>query len=134
LLIDYLDSYKSNIINSFNTTQEKYDSVEKQLNTENLRLLHLDDEIGEMKKKYYNQIEIEKEQLIKDAEQEFLKYKNTIEKLLEGERKKALSLIIDNILKDTINNTSVLLQNRMNKDNVLVSWKKNIKRLSEIAK
>jgi len=54
LLIDYLDSYKSNIINSFNTAQEKYDSVEKQLNTENLRLLHLDDEIGEMKKKYYN--------------------------------------------------------------------------------
>jgi len=41
--------------------------------------------------------------------------------------KKALSLIIDNILKDTINNTSVLLQNRMNKDNVLVSWKRILK-------
>lgn len=134
LLIGFLDSYKSNIINNFNTAQQKHASVNKLLESENLRLLHLDDEIDEMKKKYYRQIEIEKEQLNKDADQEFIKYKNSIEKLIDGERKKALTSIIDNILKNTVSNVITLLHNRMNKDNVLVGWKENIKRLREIAK
>lgn len=134
LLISFLDTYKSNIINNFNTAQQKNASIDKLLEAENLRLLHLDDEIEEMKKKYYNQIEIEKEQLIKEAEQEFIKYRNTIDKLIDGERKKALASIIDNILKSTVSNVITLLHNRMNKDNVLVGWKENIKRLREIAK
>ncbi len=131
-LLEFLDRRKINIVNSFNSAKEKNDNIENFIKLENDRLLHLDNEIEEMKKKYYKQIEVEKEQFINNFEQELRKYRNSIERAIEGERKKIVSTIVDEVLKNTIKTSIEILQNNTSKEKLLLSWKKNIGRLSKI--
>ena len=131
-LLEFLDRRKIHIVNSFNSAKEKDNNVENLIKLENDRLLHLDNEIEEMKKKYYKQIEIEREQFIKDSEEELRKYRNSIERAIEAEKKKYISIIVDEVLNNTIKTSVDILQNNTSKDKLLLSWKKNIGWLSRI--
>lgn len=131
-ILETLDRRKINIIKKFDSISQDNASVDKLLTVENDKLLHLDSELEELKLKYYKQIEIEKEHLIKECEQELKKYRTSIERTIEGEQKKIITILLDNVLKSTINESVEILQNIKDEKQLALSWRKNIGWLNKI--
>lgn len=133
-ILEMLDRRKINIIKNFDSVEKENANLDKSLKIENDKLLHLDSELEELKKKYYKQLELEKEHIINEYEQELKKFKTSVERAIEGEQKKIVATSLDEILRKTIDNTVVALKNKYDKKQYTLHWKKNIGRLSKIEK
>ena len=133
-ILEILDRRKINISKNFDSVENENASLDKSLKIENDKLLHLDSEIEELKLKYYKQLEIEKEHFIRESELELKKYKTSVERTIEGEQKKIVATLVDDILKRTISNTIETLENKSDKKQFALNWKKNIGWLSKIGK